>query len=470
MELTEDKKSHSQSVELINPYTEKLSKEFKYQSAEELEEILEKSHHAYQEWKIEYISEKVKILQKLSKIIEDNRSELAKLITEEMGKTYKEANAEVDVVIEIIDYCVDKSPDFLEASKKDIDEGEAYTILEPQGIVLSIQPWNFPLYQVIRTAVPNLLLGNAMILSHAENVWGCAEKLTELINQTGIPDALFTSIYAKKEDLEIFYKHAAVRGITFTGSDETGRKVAKKAAANLKKTVLEMGGNDAYIILNDADLEKAVKACMLGRFSNSGQVCTAAKRFLVEEEVYDDFLQAYKNEVEKLKLGDPMEDETDIGPLARKDLLEKLDKQVQDSISQGAEAIIGGKPADMEKGYFYEPTILTELKSGMPAYDDELFGPVASVIKVKNADEAIKISNASRYGLGGGIFSQDEKRAMKIACKFLDTGMVNINGYSNAKPNLAFGGVKNSGYGREHERFGFEEFANIKVVRLHKQK
>ena len=262
------------------------------------------------------------------------------------------------------------------------------------------------------------------------------------------------------------YPHSAISGVTFTGSDGTGKKVAEQAAKHVKKTVLELGSNDAFVVLDDADLALAVKACLQGRIINNGQTCVAAKRFVVVDSLYNDFKEALSQQFKAIKMGDPMDEDTELGPMAREDLRDKIHQQVQDSVNAGAKVIVGGE-IPQQTGYYYPPTVLENLTPGMPAYDDELFGPVASLIKAKDNDDAMRIANDSRYGLGGGIFSKDEKKAIELAKKYFDTGMININGYGLAQPNLPFGGVKDSGYGREHGGFGIREFVNVKSIMIH---
>ncbi|MDX1782961.1 MAG: aldehyde dehydrogenase family protein, partial [Aequorivita vladivostokensis] len=326
-----------------------------------------------------------------------------------------------------------------------------------------IQPWNFPVYQVIRYSIANLMAGNGILLKHAENVTGTGLMLQKIYEDAGLPKHLFTVLKITHDQSDKIIKHELVRGVTLTGSPDAGRTIAKKAGAALKKTVMELGSNDAYIVLEDADLELAVKMCVRGRIYNNGETCVAAKRFVVVDKIYDEFRDAYVEQMKKITHGDPTDKDSKIGPMARKDLRETLHEQVEKSVKKGAKILCGG---EMPKGngFFYPATILDNVKPGQPAYDDELFGPVASLIRAKDEDDAMRIANDSRYGLGGGIFSKDEKKAIDLASKYFDTGMVFINSFGLAQPNMPFGGVKNSGYGREHGGFGMKEFVNEKAI------
>lgn len=456
------------SVTLINPATEEEINTYNFDTAVEISKKLNTADEAFKNWKKLSLQERIDPIKRFAEKLEKNKNEIAKLMTTEMGKPISQGIQEADLCISIVNYSIDAAPSALEPEKRKLEEGQAYVTYCPQGVILSIQPWNFPFYQVIRYAIPNIIAGNTTLLKHAKNVWGCAAKIEELLTESGLPKGVYTTLYAKSSDLEGLYSDRRVRGVTFTGSAATGKKVAEIAAKNLKKTVLELGGSDAYLILEDADIDQAAKACAFGRLVNNGETCTSAKRFLVMDSVYDKFREAFKKEMKEAQLGDPMEKTTKVGPMARKDLLEKLDDQVRESLEKGATVVMGGN-IEKRKGFFFQPTILENLKPGMPAYDEELFGPVASLIRVASLDEAIDIANSSRYGLAGGVFSRDEEKAMKIAREHLDTGQVNINGFVNARPNIPFGGVKDSGYGREHDHYSFHEFLNIKSIKVIKE-
>jgi succinate-semialdehyde dehydrogenase/glutarate-semialdehyde dehydrogenase len=307
------------------------------------------------------------------------------------------------------------------------------------------------------------MAGNSILLKHAENVTGSAKLLEKIYKDAGLPDHLFKVLVIDHDQSDMGIENDLVRGVTLTGSPKAGETIGKKAGANLKKAVLELGSNDAYLVLEDANIKLAVKTCVMGRTYNNGETCVAAKRFIVVDAVYDEFKEAFVEQMKALTIGDPTDEDTDIGPLAREDLRDELNEQVQESVKNGAEILCGGKIPDRD-GYFYPATVLGNVEPGQPAYDDELFGPVASLIKAKDTDDAMRIANDSRFGLGGGIFSEDTDKAIELASKYFDTGMVFINGFSLAKPEMPFGGVKNSGFGREHGGFGLKEFVNVKSV------
>jgi len=455
------------TVNTVNPATEQTLNEYTLLTLSQAQAEVDKSQQAFLDWRTTSFTERAKYLNKLAAVFEDNKESIAKLMTEEMGKIYAQGFQEIELCAAICRYTAENGPEQLADEERDMQGGKAIVTYQPTGVLLGIQPWNFPLYQVIRYAVTNIMAGNTTVLKHAGNVFGMAEKIESMFGEAGFPDYVFKNLLVDGKTASELIDHGAIRGVTFTGSDGTGKKVAERAGKQVKKTVLELGSNDAYMVLDDADLELAVKTCLQGRMVNNGQTCVSAKRFVVVEALYDDFKKAVKEQFEGMKMGDPMSDDTDLGPMARKDLRDKIHQQVQDSIESGASLVTGGEIPE-QTGFYYPPTLLENLSAGMPAYDDELFGPVASLIKAKDNEDAMRIANDSRYGLGGGIFSKDEKKAIELAKKHFDTGMININGYGLAQPNLPFGGVKDSGYGREHGGFGIREFVNIKTIMINK--
>lgn len=451
------------TVQTINPATEETLQTYTLLSTEEANKAIDASHDAYNQWRKTSLEERSKLLHSLADTIEARKDDLVELMIQEMGKVKEQGYQEIELCAGICRYSADNAAEQLKEEQRDYDGGTAIVSYQPVGVILGIQPWNFPLYQVIRYSVPNIMAGNTTVLKHADNVFGMAKMIQELYEEAGFPKNVYQSLLISGSTASELIKHDKVRGVTFTGSDGVGKKVAENAGSQSKKSVLELGSNDAFVVLEDADIDTAVQACVTGRIINNGETCVSAKRFVVADKVYDQFKEAYVEAFNNLKVGDPRAEDTDVGPMARKDLVEKLDKQVQESIEAGATCIMGGKmPSDT--GYYYPLTILEDVKPGMPAYDDELFGPVASFIRAKDDEDAMRIANDSRYGLGGGIFSKDEKRAIELARSEFDTGMININGYSLAQPNLPFGGVKESGYGREHGGFGIKEFVNAKTI------
>ena len=456
------------TVQTINPATEDVIESYEVWDTDKAMSKLEASHKAFGKWRLQEVSERASYIKSVGKTLRSEKDALAKLMTREMGKLPKEAQQEVELCAGICDYTAEHAAAQLADEEREIEGGRGLITYQPIGVVLGIQPWNFPLYQVIRYTIPNLAAGNTIMLKHAPNVWGMAQKIEEMMLSAGLPAGAFTNLQIEDAQTEALMADPSVRGVTFTGSAGGGREVAQAASKNLKKTVLELGSNDAYIILSDADLENAVECAIKGRFNNVGQTCIAAKRFIVEASIYDAFREAYLEKIKALTFGDPAKEDVDLGPMARRDLRDTLHQQVMDSINRGATCLTGGEVPG-RKGFYYAPTLLEDVTPGMPAYDDELFGPVASLIKAKDQDDAMRIANDSRFGLGGGIFSKDEERAIRLAREHFDTGMVNINGYNLSQPNLPFGGVKNSGHGREHGGFGIHEFVNAKAIMIAKR-
>lgn len=450
----------------INPSTDEVIETYPLMDPGEVQRTVRRAHEAFQASRDATVEERVEPLSRLADGLREHADELSTLMATEMGKVLDEARQEVELCAQICEYTVERAPDVLEEEERSLEDGRRAIITrQPMGVILGIQPWNFPLYQVIRYAVPNLAAGNTVLLKHAECVWGMASRIASLCDDAGLAAGRFEVLRCSADALGGLYGDDRVRGVTFTGSSATGAQVARSAADHLKPTVLELGSNDAYLILEDADLDTAVEACIQGRYNNVGQTCVAAKRLIVVRSRYDAFREAFVARARALRYGDPTREEVDMGPMARRDLRDTLHQQVRDSVHRGARCLIGGEIPD-RPGFFYPPTVLDQLSEGMPAYDDELFGPVASLIPADDADHAMEIANASRFGLGGGIFSADRERAIRLAARYFDTGMVNVNGYGLAKPNLPFGGVKDSGYGREHGGFGMREFVNVKAVHV----
>lgn len=448
----------------INPTTGKVIKKYPLMTDKQADEALEKCHKAFLDWRMVSHKERGKIIKAIGKELKENAEELSKLMTNEMGKLLKQSKQEIELCAGICDWTAANGPENLKDEERELpDGGKGIITNSPIGVIYGIQPWNFPVYQVIRYSIANLMAGNGILLKHAENVTGTGLMLQKIYEKAGLPKNLFTVLKITHDQSDKIIKHKLVRGVTLTGSPDAGRAIAKKAGAALKKTVMELGSNDAYIVLEDADLNLAVKMCVQGRIYNNGETCVAAKRFVVVDKVYDEFRDAYVEQMKKIKHGDPTDKDSKIGPMAREDLRETLHEQVEKSVKKGAKILCGGE-MPKGKGFFYPATVLDNVKPGQPAYDDELFGPVASLIRAKDEEDAMRIANDSKYGLGGGIFSKDEKKAMELASKHFDTGMVFINGFGLAQPNMPFGGVKNSGYGREHGGFGMKEFVNEKAI------
>ncbi|ETW12134.1 NAD-dependent aldehyde dehydrogenase [Roseivivax marinus] len=450
----------------IDPATEQEIATYDYMTDAEAADAVEACHQAFLGWSSRALEDRAEVIRKVGQTLRDNTEEFAQLMTREMGKLLQDSRDEIGLCAQICDYTADAGPTELADEEREIPQGTGVITHAPIGVIYGIQPWNFPCYQVVRYAIANLMAGNGVLLKHAENVTGSGLFLQDVMEKAGLPKNLFTVLRINHEQSDRVIENGRVRGVTMTGSDSAGSKIGQKAAEQIKKSVLELGSNDAYVVLDDADLDVAVQTCVGGRLYNNGQTCVNAKRFIVTEKNYDAFVEKFAAQMEKVETGDPRADGTGLGPMARKDLRETLSKQVDQSVEKGARAIVGGETPE-GTGFFYPATVLVDVAPGQPAYDDELFGPVASVIKAKDDEDAMRIANDSRYGLGGGIFSKDEKRARELASKSFDTGQVCINGFNVAIPNMPFGGVKNSGYGREHGGFGMKEFVNSKSLYVH---
>ncbi len=456
-------------ITTINPATEEKLNYYPYLSPHELTGAIEDCHQAFLKWKTHAVEERSNALKNVATSLRKHKETLAQLMTAEMGKLLKQSHQEIELCAAICEHTAQIAPQELADESRELQNGGRGLITySPIGVVYGIQPWNYPAYQVFRYAVANIAAGNAVLHKHASNVTGCGQKIQEIFEDAGLPKNLFKAVIINHEQSNDIIDNDLVRGVTLTGSPGAGELIGSRAGQQLKKTVLELGSNDAYIVLEDASIDMAVEACVKGRVYNNGETCIAAKRFIVVDAIYDKFKEAFVRAMKGVKHGDPTSDDADIGPMARKDLREKLHGQVQDSVTRGAQILCGGHIPD-GIGYYYPSTVLGNVHPGQPAYDDELFGPVASLIKANDGEDAMRIANDSRFGLGGGIFSQDEDKAFELASKHFDTGMVFINSFGLAQPNMPFGGVKRSGYGREHGGFGIKEFVNTKaIMRLEK--
>ncbi|MEX2395661.1 MAG: NAD-dependent succinate-semialdehyde dehydrogenase [Balneolales bacterium] len=447
-----------------NPATEKNIAEYPETSIEEVDQILHNMSQAQREWARTSLHVRSDRLLKLASLLEENKDEYAGLITDEMGKPLSQAIGEVEKCAWVCRFYAEKGPGYLEDEAVPTDSDQKYMIsYQPLGIILAIMPWNFPFWQFIRHAAPSFMAGNSIILKHASNVSGCALAIEKLMIMAGFKDDLFRSIFIPSSKIERIIHHPAVSGVTLTGSTRAGSSVGRQAGEALKKTVLELGGSDAYVILDDADIEQAADLCVTSRLINSGQSCISAKRFIIMDAVYDAFKEAFKEKMSEKKMGNPIDPDNDVGPLAREDLRNTLHEQVKKSVNQGAKIIMGGKIPD-QTGYYYPPTILENVEPGMVAFDEELFGPVATFTRVNTEEDAIAVANNSIYGLGAAVFTKDVKRGQEIASRRLEAGCCVVNEIVKSDPRLPFGGIKQSGYGRELAREGIREFVNIKSV------
>ena len=452
------------SFDTIDPTNGQKIATHTYLDDAELENRIQACHDAFRDWRLKSHEDRGKVLKAIGQGLRDRKDELAELMTREMGKLLSQSKQEIELCAGICDYTAEQGPKVLASEDRDIQNGKRGRVVHaPIGVIYGIQPWNFPCYQVVRYSIANLMAGNGVLLKHASNVAGSGQMLEEIYRDAGLPDGLFSALIISHDQSDRVIEHERVRGVTLTGSPNAGRDIAQKAGKVLKKTVLELGSNDAYLVLSDADVEKAAKICVTGRIYNNGETCVAAKRFIVADSVYEDFEKAFVEGMKNVTAGDPTQKGSDIGPMARKDLRDDLHKQVEESVEKGARVLCGGELPEGD-GYYYPATVLGNVEPGQPAYDDELFGPVASLIRAKDDEDAMRIANDSKFGLGGGIISKNVERAVELAATEFDTGMVFINGFGLATPNMPFGGVKDSGYGREHGGFGMLEFTNTKAV------
>lgn len=448
-----------------NPATGEDLKTYQLHTDEEARQVVEAADAAFHDWRRLPIEDRAAAVRRLGQVLRDNERELCELMTAEMGKPIAQGAPEVQLCAAICDWTADHGPDLLSDEQVPMEGGRAVITHQPIGVVYGIQPWNFPMYQVIRFSVSQLVAGNTVLLKHAESVFGMALRLEELYHEAGIPADAFKVLLIDHDQSDDIIAMPQVRGVTLTGSDGAGRHVASKASEHLTKSVVELGSNDSYLVLSDADVELAVQTSVQGRIANNGQTCVAAKRFVIAGEVYDQFRDAYVEAMGAVEMGDPMQEGCALGPMSRVQLRDELHDQVIASVEKGAKVSVGGEKPD-RAGAWYPATVLENVVPGQPAYDDELFGPVAALIRADDDDDAKRIANDSRYGLGGGIFSRDVEAATQWALTEFDTGMVNVNGFSLAQPHLPFGGVKDSGFGREHGEPGMKEFVNIKSVMI----
>ena len=445
-----------------NPATGEVIARYPFQTADEVEATLAQTHAAFLEWRTRPIVERAAVMKRLSEILEAEADAFADLITSEMGKTLAEARGETLKCAKTAAYYAEHGPAMLADEKAPVEEAEAYISYLPIGTILGIMPWNFPLWQAIRAGVPIMLGGNAFLLKHAPNVMGCAYKLQQAFEAAGVPRGAFGILNVDNDPIEGVIRDRRIAGVTLTGSVRAGSAVAAQAGRALKKSVLELGGSDPFIVLADADLDKAVEAAVKSRLANAGQVCLAAKRFILEAPIADAFTAIFVEAVAKAKTGDPKDGATTFGPLARHDLRDSLHEQVEKTVAQGATLLTGGKAIE-GKGYFYEPTVLGNVKHGMTSFDEETFGPVASLIVAQDAEEALALANDSEFGLSGNLWTRDLAKARELARR-LETGGVFVNGFTASDPRVPVGGVKNSGYGRELSHFGIREFVNAQTV------
>jgi succinate-semialdehyde dehydrogenase/glutarate-semialdehyde dehydrogenase len=450
-------------LQSINPANEELIQQYSEMSDSDVSQILNRVNSTFQEWKLTTFNHRAALMKNAAKILRDRKVEFARIMTLEMGKPILQSKAEVEKCASVCDYYADNAEKFLSNETVKTEFSKSYISYQPLGTILAVMPWNFPFWQIFRFAAPALMAGNAGVLKHASNVMGCALAIENIFKDAGFPENLFRAFLISSKKVEAVIRNKNVQAVTLTGSTPAGKAVASIAGNELKKTVLELGGSDPYVILEDADLESAAEICVNARLINGGQSCIAAKRFIIVEEVYKMFEELFLQKMKSKKMGDPFDESNHLGPQARTDLRNELHYQVKISVEKGAKLLLGGEIPKM-KGAYYPPTVLANVTPGMPAYDDEIFGPVASLIEVKDEAEAIKVANVTSFGLGAAVFTKDIARGERIAEKEIIAGSCFVNDSVRSDPRLPFGGVKQSGYGRELSLFGIREFVNIKTV------
>ena len=446
----------------IYPYNNKVLKEYENASDEDLEQALSAGHQVYQQWRTEDPRSRGVILQKVADLMKQKRTDLAQAMTYDMGKLLTESLGEVDLCIWIAEYYAEHGSYLLQPEPLDTKKGHGYYLKQATGVLVAVEPWNFPLYQVMRVFAPNFMVGNPIILKSASICPTSVQMFADLVQDAGAPKGAFTNLFIDYDQVARAIEDPRVAGVCLTGSERAGASVAQSAGKALKKSTLELGGNDAFIILADADWDELKQVVPQARLYNAGQVCTSSKRFIVMDSMYDQFLEILQTAFSQVKMGDPMDEATTLAPLSSKGAKEKLQSQVDAAIAGGAKVYYGNQPVDLP-GQFFQPTILTDIAHDNPIFDQELFGPVASVYRVHDEAEAIALANDSSYGLGGTVFSSDLEHAKKVAAQ-VETGMSFINAGWSSTPDMPFGGVKNSGYGRELGALGIESFINYHLV------
>jgi succinate-semialdehyde dehydrogenase / glutarate-semialdehyde dehydrogenase len=446
----------------VNPATGEVLKTFNEHTDEEMMSALTTADKAFHIWAARPFSERSKIIGRAAQLLLEKKEELARFATLEMGKRIAESRGEVELSASILQYFADNAETFLAPKKLDSVMGDAHLEYSPVGVLLSIQPWNYPYYQLARFVGPHLMSGNVMLLKHAPVVPQCAVAFEEVLQEAGVPEGVYTNLFLSNDQAGSLIDDPRVKAIALTGSERAGEALASRAGKNLKKSTMELGGSDAFVILEDADLDHTVAMAILGRFGNNGQTCIGAKRFIVVESMLDKFLPRFIGAAKELKLGDPLDESVTLGPLSSDAALQLILRQINEATSHGAKVLLGGRRAG-NVGAFLEPTILTNITPDNPAYKQEFFGPVALIFPAKDEDDAIAIANDSPFGLGGSVYTSDIKRGKRVASR-IETGMVFINYPDVSAPDLPFGGIKRSGYGKELSNLGLEEFVNKKLI------
>jgi succinate-semialdehyde dehydrogenase/glutarate-semialdehyde dehydrogenase/succinyl-CoA reductase len=450
-------------LQTINPATEEILNSYEIVTDEMIKESVRKAGEAYSEWKKD-IDKRAELLLAFAAEFKKNKENLAKTASQEMGKAIKESRSEVEKCVLVMEYYADNGKNFISDQMVNTDARKSFIAFEPIGVIGSIMPWNFPYWQALRFAAPSLMVGNTIILKPASATMQCGIEIEKIFEKAGFPNAVFQTLVGDSSIADIFID-SDINAVTFTGSVSVGEKVAQRATSQLKKTVLELGGSDPFVVCEDADIEKASTGAVKGRFINCGQSCIASKRLIVVKKIANEFLEKFAKKTEKLNVGNPLSDDTDMGPLVNKKALESIEKIVRDTIAEGAELVIGGVRKE-GKGYYYKPTILKNISPKMKIVQEEVFGPVAPIIVAENDKEAMDLANDTPYGLGASIWTRDLDKADKF-CRYINAGVVTVNNVVASDPRMPFGGVKMSGFGRELSRYGMLEFVNIKSIRFY---
>ncbi len=452
-------------IQTVNPATEEPGRSYEQNTINDARTAAEAAHRAFREWRRTSLDDRAAIIRKAAEVLRARKDEFAALMTDEMGKTFDEGRAEIEKCAFHCDWFAEHAAQYLAEEPADIGGGEAFVTFNPTGVVLAVMPWNFPFWQVFRFAAPALMAGNGALLKHASNVPGCALAIEEVLHQAGVPHDLFRTLLLPSREVEALIKDENIAAVTLTGSVNAGRSVAIAAGSELKKCVLELGGSDAYLILEDADVEAAAKVAATARMVNGGQSCIAGKRFIVIRSILEPFEKAMTDAMRQFEMGDPRKEGTKLGPMQSVQARDEIHRQVSESVRKGARLLLGGKVPD-RPGAWYPPTVLTNVLPGQPAHDEEVFGPVAAIIAADDEAAAIRIANESEFGLGSGVLTSDLDRGRRIAAQELEAGMSFVNENVRSDPRTPFGGVKHSGFGRECSAYGIKEFVNIKTVHV----
>ncbi len=452
-------------IKTINPATEEVIRTYNHMSESEVMSALEEAHRAFLEWRKLSVKQRGVYFTRLAEVLRKNKERYAQLITDEMGKPVTDARAEVEKCARTAEFYTEKGEEWLQDEIVEAGGREHRIVYQPLGVIFSVMPWNFPFWQVFRFAIPTLLAGNGSFLKHASNVTGCALAIEDSFKEAGFPDNIFRTVIADHKTVESVVSSSLITGVSLTGSTEAGKRIGELAGRNLKKVVLELGGSDPFIVLEDADLDNAAEQATTGRFLNCGQSCVAAKRFIVIESVVEEFVQKFVENVKQRVCGDPSEETTHIGPLVNREAVEQIEDQVNDAVAKGAAILTGGKRPE-RKGCFYEPTVITNTTADMKVVKEEVFGPVAPIIVVADEEEAVTVANTTEFGLGGSVWTGDYERGNRIASQ-LECGCAFVNSFVKSDPRVPFGGIKESGIGRELSKYGLREFVNIKAINIY---